>query len=148
MLWSTPGFRNWDLRDDVDDFHRGFHRFLGRLSEAPRTERGEFPAVNIWTGEDDAVLTAEIPGLDLQQLEITVKNDTITIRGHRVPEKLKDGQTYLRQERGSGRFVRSFSLPFRVEADQVAARYQSGVLEVKLPKAEVDKPRKIAVTSG
>jgi HSP20 family protein len=109
---------------------------------------GEFPAVNIWTGEDDAILTAELPGINPDDLEITVKNNTITLRGSRKPEDLDDKHTVIRKERGAGTFVRSFSLPFRVDADKVSAQYQKGVIQVMLARSEADKPKKITVNAG
>jgi HSP20 family protein len=112
------------------------------------TTTGEFPAVNIWTGEDDALLTAELPGIDPKELEITVKNNTVTIRGTRQPETAGEGRTALRKERGAGTFVRSFSLPFHLDAAKVSAQYQKGVLQVMLPRSEADKPKKISVNAG
>jgi HSP20 family protein len=111
-------------------------------------DASEFPAVNIWTGDDKAVLTAEIPGVDPEVIELTVRNDTITIRGTRDAETAKDGEAYLRHERGSGRFVRSFALPFSVESEDVSAEYKNGVLQVALPRAEADKPKRVTIAAG
>jgi len=121
---------------------------LGRHAGRPAAGAGEFPAVNVWTGDDNAVLTAEIPGVDPKAIELTVANGTITIRGSREAEAAKEGETYLRQERGAGRFVRSFALPFAIESGKVAAEYKNGILQVTLPRAEADKPKTIAITAG
>ena len=93
-------------------------------------------------------MTAELPGIDPKALEITVKNNTVTIRGSREVEEPGEGRTALRRERGEGTFVRSFSLPFRLDADKVSAQYQKGVLQVMLPRSEADKPKKISVNAG
>jgi len=110
--------------------------------------QGNFPAVNIWTGEDNALLTAEIPGVDPAKIEVTVKDDTVTIRGSRELDELKEGESYRRQERGAGTFVRAFALPFRVDGDKVTAQYRMGILQLTLPRREADKPKKIAINAG
>ncbi len=138
--------RNWNpwaelarMQHDID------HLF--RTKERGRMVSGEFPAVNLWTNQDQGLLTAELPGIDPSQLEITVKNNTLTIRGSRQAEVLKEGENWLRRERGEGEFVRSFRLPFQVDADKVQADYQKGILQLTLPRAEADKPRKVEVQS-
>jgi len=128
------------LQHEVD---RVFGRYGARTREA-----GEFPGVNIWTGEKDAILTAEIPGVDPKAVEVTVEADTVTIRGRRQAEEAKEGEQFLRRERGVGSFVRAYSLPFPVDAERVTAQYQKGILQVILPRAEADRPRRIAVTAN
>lgn len=105
----------------------------------------EFPAMNIWTSEESAVVTAELPGLSPEDIDISVVNDILTLRGLRQPEQLSDGETLHRQERGFGQFTRTIQLPFRVDADKVSATFKKGILSISLPRTEQDKPRKIAV---
>jgi HSP20 family protein len=81
----------------------------------------------------------------LNDLEISVVGDTLTLRGVRAPEKLGEGENYHRRERGSGRFTRALQLPFRIEADEVSATLKNGVLNITLPRAQADRPRKIQV---
>jgi len=120
-----------------------------RDSGGKRVSRhGEFPAVNIWIKDDDAILAAELPGIDPEKIDITVKDDTVTVRGEREAAELGESEAYLRQERGSGSFLRSFSLPFKVDAESVSAQYQKGVLQVVLPRAEADKPKRIAIAAA
>jgi len=107
----------------------------------------EFPPVNVWTSPDGAVVRTEIPGIDPDRIEITVVNETLTIRGSRVEETTKDCQSCHRKERGFGHFVRSLQLPFLINQDSVTARFTEGVLEISLPRAEADKPRRISVVS-
>ena len=148
MMWRTPSGGHWDPWGQMARLQREADQPPARQAGKFTAEAGEFPAVNIWTGDDRAVLTAEIPGVDPEAIELTVRNDTITIRGAREAEKAKDGETVLRQERGSGRFVRSFALPFSVESEEVSAEYKNGTLQVALPRAEADKPKRVAITAG
>jgi HSP20 family protein len=111
-----------------------------------RTAR-EYPAVNLWRGDEDVLLTAELPGLQAGDLDISVQDNTLTLRGERKPDTLQEGETYHRQERGTGSFVRSIQLPFEVDPDKVEARLEKGILRLTLPRAEADKPKKIAVKS-
>jgi len=123
--------------------NRLFEPFAGGQSNT-----GNFPAVNLWSGEDKALLTAELPGIDPDKLEVTVKDNTVTIRGIREREELKEGESYLRQECGAGTFVRSIALPFKVDDARISAEYQKGILQLTLPRAEADKPKKITVNAG
>jgi len=145
MVWASLYGRGWTPWLELERLQREMNRVFDAAGEG-RT--AEFPAVNIWTGDDKVLLTAEIPGIDPAKLEVTVKNDTVTIRGSREAEEPKKGQVCLRQERGAGSFVRSFALPMQVDAEHVQAHYQKGVLQLTLPRAEADRPKKIAVTTG
>ena len=148
MLWTWPSNRYGGVWGDMDRLHREMSRLLDPLSCGGGLLRDSFPPVNIWTGEDAALLTAEIPGIDPATVEVTVKDDTVTIRGTMQPDDISAKEAWIRRERGTGSFVRSFALPFTVEADKVEARYRLGILEIKLPKREEDKPKKIAIRSA
>lgn len=107
-----------------------------------------YPAINVWTNEESAVVTAELPGVKPDDIDISVEGDTLTLTGSRQPDELKEGETYHRRERRYGRFTRTFQLPFQVEVDQVEAIFDKGVLHISLPRAEVDKPKKIAIKAA
>ena len=107
----------------------------------------EFPAVNVYANDNGAVVKAELPGVSLEQLEITVENNSLTLKGNRNNEDVKDDGRVLRRERLHGDFTRSFNVPFRVDSAQVTAKLDRGVLTVNLPRAESDKPRKINIAS-
>ena len=140
--FSQGLFNPWD---EMDRLRQEFHRLLNGNT---RQSLLEYPAVNIWTNDEQATLTAELPGIDPAKLEITVQNDTVTIRGNRELQTLDKDETCLRQERESGSFTRSFALPFRVNPDQVNAQYDRGILEVVLPRLEEEKPKKITVKAA
>lgn len=121
---------------------------LNRLLSHPATNRAaEFPPINVWTSENGAIVRAEIPGVAADDVEISLVNDTLTLRGSRKTEELSEGESRHRQERGYGQFTRSLQLPFGVEAEKVQAKFTNGVLQITLPRAEAEKPRKISVVS-
>jgi HSP20 family protein len=104
------------------------------------------PPVDIFeTDAHDLVIKAELPDMNREDIEVTVENNTLTLRGARkAPADVKDEQ-YRRIERRYGTFSRSFTLPNTVDAGKVAAEYRNGVLTVKLPFREEAKPRTINV---
>jgi HSP20 family protein len=104
--------------------------------------------MNVWAYEDGAVVTAELPGVNTEDIDISVVGDTLTLTGSRQPDELKEDETYHRRERGYGRFTRAFQLPFPVESDKVEAIFEKGVLHISLPRAEADKPKKIAIKTA
>ena len=105
----------------------------------------EYPAVNIWDKKGSAVITAELPGIDPEKLDISVSGDTVTISGAANQETLAANEIYLRQERGVGSFKRNIQLPFQIDAQAVEARYEKGILAVVLPRAKEDLPKKIKI---
>lgn len=119
-------------------------RAFGRMYGAPAAMEQAFPALNLWGNEETLHLTAEIPGVDAEALQIHVEKDVLTIRGERKTPEDKDRQWY-RRERLHGSFERSLTLPYRVDADAVDASLQNGILTLRLPRAEADKPRRITV---
>jgi HSP20 family protein len=139
MLWSDID-RLWDPWNEFDQMRRSLFRPL-----VPA--RAEFPAVNVWTASDSAVVTTEVPGIDPKDIDIAVAGKAVTIRGSREPDELKEGDTYHRRERWNGKFSKTFDLPFNIQTDKVNARFSKGVLTISLPRAEAEKPRKIEITS-
>jgi len=128
---------------------RDMNRLLSGTSRGPGwSVAPSYPAMNVWSDADGVVVTAELPGMDPEEIEISVQDDTLTLRGSRTLDEVPEGGTYHRRERGSGSFTRSFQLPFPVESAKVAASYEKGVLKVTLPRAEADKPKKIAIRAG
>jgi len=108
----------------------------------------EFPPVNVYTNDNGAVVKAELPGVNLENIELSVVNNTVTLKGNRGGEELKQDSRNLRQERLRGPFARALNLPFKVDASQVTAQLDKGTLTVTLPRAESDKPRKISIATA
>jgi HSP20 family protein len=106
--------------------------------------RGTFPAINIYDQGDKTVLFAEIPGVNPDELELTVLEDTVTLKGKRPDEGNAEDRIY-RKERVAGEFTRTLTLPDSVNPDKVQAQYTNGVLRVTLEKAEPAKAKKIKI---
>ncbi|THB68800.1 MAG: Hsp20/alpha crystallin family protein [Desulfovibrio sp.] len=134
---------------DFNPFYE-FNRHVGRLLDdysSPLTfsrRRAAFPPINI--SEDDANLyvECEIPGLAIEDIEITLEDSSLTIKGELKPGEGK----YYRQERASGLFNRVVSINTEIERDAVSAKLKDGVLEITLPKAEEVKPRTISIEAS
>ena len=133
----------WRSIREIERTQEGLHRIFNRVA-AP----DEFPVFNVWAGEEDLVVKAELPGVRPEELEVSVVGDTLTLRGARVRRVLQDGEVLRRQERAEGPFARTLRLPFAVEVPRVSAQLCHGALSITLPRAEADRPRKIAVTSA
>ena len=104
-----------------------------------------YPPMNVWQDGDNLYLEAELPGMDLSDLEIyVIGGDQLTIKGERKPVQV-DRAVWLRRERGFGKFSRVMTLPIPVDADNVQAKLAQGVLSITLPKSADAKPKKIAV---
>jgi HSP20 family protein len=103
------------------------------------------PPVDIKESGDALILAVELPGMSKENVHITLENNVLTIAGERKFEKDVKEENYHRIERAYGEFARSFTLPGNVRYDQVDAKFDNGVLNVVLPKAEEAKPRKIAI---
>ena len=124
---------------------RFFEDALNRLVSEPRTTRPWSPSVDILETENALVLRADLPELKLEDIEVRVENQTLTIKGERKFEKDEKVKGYHRIERSYGSFLRSFAIPTTVEPEKVAADYKNGVLTVTLPKKEEAKPRHVKV---
>jgi HSP20 family protein len=122
------------------------------LADLPSSQRvgmaSGYPAMNVWTNEDGVVITAELPGLNPDDIDISVVTDTLTLSGKRERDECGSDARFHRRERACGTFKRTFQLPFQVEAGEVKATFEKGVLEIVLPRAEADKPRKITIKAG
>ena len=114
---------------------------------ASRPYAAVWPALNTWEDGEAAYVEAELPGLTMEDVEVSVLGRDVTIGGERRIGD-PDGATWLRRERSSGRFTRTLTLPWEVDADKVEARLADGVLTVRLPKSEAVKPRKIKVAGA
>jgi HSP20 family protein len=135
-----------------DSFFREMNRLQGDLESVfgrgfRRGAANSFPALNVWEDNDSVFVEAELPGFQLTDLEVFVASgDQLTIKGERKPLE-HDKSICHRQERGFGAFTRSITLPVAVDADEVQARLEHGVLHLTLPKSPIAKPKKITIST-
>ncbi|HYZ42445.1 MAG TPA: Hsp20/alpha crystallin family protein [Stellaceae bacterium] len=105
----------------------------------------EFPPINIWLGENRVVVTAELPGVTADDVNLGLQEDVLTLAGKREPKTQQETLNWQRRERAYGTFSRAVQLPFRVDADKVQARFNNGILEIELERLEADRPKKIEI---
>lgn len=138
-----------DLRTLQEEVNRLFTGNLTRNFDEEGIARGAWsPSVDIYENKDHIVLEAELPGMNREDFDLSVENNTITLRGERHFEKKDETDNYHRVERAYGSFTRSFTLPNTVTAEGATAEYQNGVLRVTLPKREETKARRIEIKTN
>jgi HSP20 family protein len=134
---------------ETEDFPAGLRLFqdsINRLfSDDGVKTRPWAPAVDVLETENELVLKADVPGVELKDIDIQLENGTLTVKGERKFEKDEKNKGFHRMERSYGTFVRYFTLPETVDAEHVHAAYEAGVLTITLPKKEIAKPRAIKV---
>jgi HSP20 family protein len=135
-----------DLATVQDRMNRLFHEFHSRQEDDVMTRGAWVPPVDIFeSGNKELVIKAELPAMTREDIDVTVENQTLSIRGEKkFNHEVKDEQ-YHRVERTYGAFSRSFTLPSTVDVTKVAAEYKDGVLTVTLPLREEAKPKQIKV---
>ena len=127
--------------------NRMFNDFFGRTLQDQNLTTWA-PAVDIYEGEHELVVKADLPDVKPEDLDIRVENNILTIRGERKFEKKEDEKNYLRVERAYGSFARSFTLANTVNTEAIKADYRDGVLTLSVPKREEAKPKQIKVNVG
>ncbi|MBZ5588575.1 MAG: Hsp20/alpha crystallin family protein [Acidobacteriia bacterium] len=141
----------WDpfkeLATVQDRMNRMFNDMWGRTHHADEDyiSGSWMPSVDVRETKDALEIAAELPGLEPKDVEVSVENGILTLKGSRHFEKATEGETYHRVERAYGSFERSFSLPTNVDPERVHAVYRHGVLHLTLPKREEAKPKSISI---
>jgi HSP20 family protein len=134
---------------ETEEFPAGLRLFqdsINRLfSEDGVRTRPWAPAVDILETENELILKADVPGVELKDIDIQLENGTLTVKGERKLEKEEKNKGFHRMERSYGSFVRIFTVPDTVDAEHVKAAYEAGVLTITLPKKEIAKPKAIKV---
>ncbi len=133
------------LTHDPINSLRLFEDAVTRLMSEPRTSRPWSPAVDIVETENELVLKADLPDVKLEDIDVRVENQTLSIKGERKFEKDFADKGYHRIERSYGSFMRSFAVPNSVDTEKVSADYRNGVLTIALPKKEAAKPKQVKV---
>jgi HSP20 family protein len=134
------------------EMNRLFNTFFD--SSTPRNGAGRavarrwIPAIDVVETDEHFVLRADLPGLSENDVKIEVEDNVLTVSGERKTEHEQSGKAYYRSERSFGSFSRSLTLPEGVDADAIQASFDTGVLEVQIPKPEQHKPRKVQISLG
>ena len=130
-----------------DHFNDELNRFFTNTTPAPRAniEREWLPAVDVREEDDRFLLVADIPGVKREDVDVTLEDGVLTIRGVRQNESEETREGFHRKERVHGKFIRQFTLPDTVNADNISANVSEGVLEIGIPKQAKPEPRKISI---
>ncbi|HDQ04561.1 MAG TPA: Hsp20/alpha crystallin family protein [Deltaproteobacteria bacterium] len=140
----------WRVRrfaDSVPEIARLQQEMNRLFSAAERGTMVDYPAINVWEKDGTAVITAELPGMDHDSIDISVTDNVLTLSGKGKAQVVNEGEAYLRQERITENFQRNFKLPFRVASQGVEAKYEKGILTITLPRLKDDLPKKIKINS-
>lgn len=122
--------------------------FNGLLDGPSRASQGWVPALDVWETENEIVYAFDLPGLSEDTISIEAQDDTLTVSGEREKTTETEGDRFYRYERRYGSFARAVGLPAGVDDAKITASYKDGVLEVRVPKPEEAKPRRIQLGSG
>jgi len=144
--WAAYPTRDFDQpRREMDSL---FSRFADPSPLSP-SWRGVFPAVNFYETTDAYVLTAELPGVAPDAIEVSLEGKTVTLSGERkIDYTQEEGASVHRAERQAGAFRRAFELPAQIDPDKVEAVHRNGVLMLRLPKSPEAQPRQISIQAG
>jgi HSP20 family protein len=141
-IYESP--RIWQ---ELDQFQREMNRLFDTAGKRRVIKPLGYPAINVRMNEDEQLITAEMAGVHSDDIDIDVTGDAITISGERKMDQDPDDVYYHRRERSYGTFSRTIQLPFMVDTNKVEASFRNGILVIRLPRAEADKPKKISITS-
>ncbi len=139
-IWRMKRFA--DSVPGIIDLQREINRLFSNVGQSTALD---YPAINVWEKDNSLVVTTEIPGIDAENINISVTGTTLTISGTSQPDPIKEGETYLRQERELGNFQRNVQLPFQVDSKAIEAKYEKGILKITLPRQKEDLPKKIKI---
>ena len=140
MYYTT--FNPWR---EMNQIQREMNRLFDLSS---RQNDPEYPAVNLWTNSEHVLVTAELPGYEKNNVDITLIGNVLRLHGSRKAPECKDEECFHRQERNYGVFNREIKLPFPIHSEKIDAVFQNGVLKINLPRAEEDKPKKIDIKTN
>lgn len=144
-VWPGRPTFNGSLSDFEQARREMLRLFDSVANESSPSASGVFPPLNVSQDEDNVFVRAEIPGINADQLAISVLRNRVSIAGKREIQLEQGKVAYHRRERPEGSFSRTLTLPVEIDAERVDARYSNGILTLTLPKAEAAKPRQIAV---
>lgn len=140
----------WDLYQDMKQIQEEIDGLFKWPAAFPRmyytaSTQSKYPPMNLREDSNNLFLDVKIPGLDIDNININIKDNTLSIRGEKPSPEAVNPKDYHRRERVAGNFIRAVELPMHVDADKVKADYENGIMTITLPKAESAKPKRIDV---
>jgi HSP20 family protein len=145
----------WEPAREISSLQQEMNRLFSSFFDTPATgtagnggARRWIPAMDVVETEDHFVLRADLPGMTEADIDLSLEDHVLTISGERKAEHEENKEGYYRVERAYGSFSRSLTLPEGVDGDAIAATFDKGVLEVRIPKPEARKPRKLQIQVG
>jgi len=142
-MYGTILKRTWSPWDELAAMDRVFGDIFEHTTKGADTSL----RADNWVKDDTAHMVVELPGVSADAVDISIEGRTLTISGERKAPEPGEGESWHRRERWHGKFDRSYTLPFNIEQDKVKAEFKDGLLKITLPKAEAEKPRKIAIST-
>lgn len=139
-------YPSYDRRSDPLALMRSMMHDIDR-TVAPAATQAVFPAI-MWQGDEAVAITAELPGIEPADIEISVKDNVLALSGERRAPELLDGARWHRKERAFGGFGRAIRLPFSAADDCVEARFEDGILRITVGRPEEEKPRRIQIKAA
>ena len=137
----------WEPFRELASFQNEMSRWMNGLVDGPgRVTENWVPALDVWETDSEVVYAFDLPGIPQEKISIEAKADTLTVTGERERTEESSDNGFYRFERRYGTFARAVGLPQAVDQDQISASYDNGVLEVRVPKPEEQKPRRIALS--
>jgi HSP20 family protein len=148
-FFGMPAWRVKDPFEELNRVRRQMDRIMESFPDRPASpfSAGVFPAINLTEDEDNFYLRAELPGVKSEDVDIQATPRNLTLSGERRLDPQDESARYHRREREAGKFSRAFAMPREIDPGRVEARLSSGILTVRVPKAEAAKPRKIQIAS-
>jgi HSP20 family protein len=147
----TMALVRWEPFRELTALQNEMGRWMSQLAGATsgpgdgQSSPGWLPAVDVWETENELVLSFDLPGVSEDKVSVEVEDGTLTVSGERERTHEQTDERFYRYERRFGSFARSVSLPVGIDEDRIAASVKDGVLEVRVPKPETQKPRRIQV---
>lgn len=144
----------WEPARELQSIQQEMNRLFGTFFDSPPGEsnggaiRRWIPAMDLVEEDDHFVLRADLPGLSEEDVNVELEDNVLSISGERKSEHEDRKEGYYRIERASGSFSRSLTLPEGIDPERIQARFEKGVLEVRVPKPEQRKPRRVAINVG
>ncbi len=140
------GLMLWNPFAEIERIRREFDRLLEELVPREEGERLFAPVVDVYETDQDIVVKAELPGVKKENVEVSIRDNALHIKGEKKEEKEEKTETYHRVERVYGKFERVIPLPTDVKVEAAKAEFKDGVLEIRIPKAEGSKEKKIEIS--